>query len=157
LAIIFGDAMRFYFFDRVINFVPGKEATGIKNLSSQEEFLIDHYDRFPVMPAPLIVESISQLGGWAVTVSSDYKYLAIMVMVKDLEVNGDAVPGDQIVLNVRIENINEYGTSISGNAKVNGNSILKIGSLTYVLYEIPEEDREEVRERYTKLTSDSIS
>jgi len=149
--------MRFYFFDRVINFVPGKEATGIKNLSSQEEFLIDHYDRFPVMPAPLIVESISQLGGWAVTVSSDYKYLAIMVMVKDLEVNGDAVPGDQIVLNVRIENINEYGTSISGNAKVNGNSILKIGSLTYVLYEIPEEDREEVRERYTKLTSVSVS
>ena len=149
--------MRFYFFDRVINFVPGKEATGIKNLSSQEEFLIDHYDRFPVMPAPLIVESISQLGGWAVTVSSDYKYLAIMVMVKDLEVNGDAVPGDQIVLNVRIENINEYGTSISGNAKVNGNSILKIGSLTYVLYEIPEEDREEVREIYTKLTSVSVS
>jgi 3-hydroxyacyl-[acyl-carrier-protein] dehydratase len=157
LAIIFGDAMRFYFFDRVINFVPGKEATGIKNLSSQEEFLIDHYDRFPVMPAPLIVESITQLGGWAVTVSSDYKYLAIMVMVRDLEVSGEAIPGDQIVLNVRIENLNEYGASISGDAKVNGNSILKIGSLTYVLYEIPEEDRKKVRERHTRLLSDTVS
>ena len=149
--------MRFYFFDRIINFVPGKEATGIKNLSSQEEFLIDHYDRFPVMPAPLIVESIAQLGNWIVMLSIEYKCLAVMVMVKDLEVNGDAVPGDQIVLSVRIENINEYGASISGDAKVNGNTILEIGSLTYVLHEIPEEEREQVRERYTKLISGSVS
>ena len=149
--------MRFYFFDRVINFVPGREATGIKNLSSQEEFLIDHYDRFPVMPAPIIVESIAQLGNWLLMVSMEYKTLAVMVMVKDFEVSGNAVPGDQIVLNVRIENLNDYGASISGEAKVNGNSILRIGSLTYVLYEIPEKDRGEARERYTKLFGDSVS
>jgi DNA-binding protein HU-beta len=54
------------------------------------------------MPAPIIVESIAQLGNWLLMVSMEYKSLAVMVMVKDLEVSGNAVPGDQIVSNVRI-------------------------------------------------------
>jgi len=143
--------MRFYLFDRVVEIVPGVEATGIKNVSSQEDFLINHYDRFPVMPAPLIIESIAQLGGWTVTVSSAYRYLALMVMIKNISITGNAVPGDQIVLNVRIENMNEYGASISGEARVNDTTVLTIGSLTYVLYEIPDQDRQDIREKYTRL------
>ena len=143
--------MRFYLFDRVIEFVPGESSVGIKNISSQEDFLIDHYDRFPVMPSPLIVEALAQLGGWTITTSNDYKYLALMVMIKDIEILGNAVPGDQLVLEVKLENINEYGATISAEAKVNDTAVLKIGSLTYVLYELPEKDREDVEIKYKKF------
>ncbi|MEI6127036.1 MAG: hypothetical protein WCQ99_10850, partial [Pseudomonadota bacterium] len=120
-------------------------------VSSQEEFLIDHYERLPVMPLPLIVEALAQLGGWTITVSSEYRYLAIMVMVKDVEASGLARPGDQIELQVAIENINEYGATISSAALVEGKPIVNVGSLTYVLYEIPEPDRQAVKKKYTKL------
>ena len=143
--------MRFYLFDKVIDFIPGKEARGIKNVSSQEEFLIDHYEKVPVMPLPLIIESIAQLGGWAITVSSGYRYLAIMVMVKDVEAAGLARPGDQIELQVSIENINEYGATISSAAFVEGKPIVKVGSLTYVLYEIPGADRGAIKKKYAGL------
>ncbi len=142
--------MRFLLFDKVTDFVPGESATGVKNISSQEEFLIDHYDRRPLMPSPLIIESIAQLGGWAVTVSSAYRYLAVMVMIKDLEVSGDAEPGDQVALKVRLENMNEYGANISAEARVGDRTVLTIGSLTYGLYEIPEADKDEIREKYNK-------
>jgi len=143
--------MRFYLFDRVIDFIPGKSSIGIKNISSEEDFLIEHYDRFPVMPSPLIMEALAQLGGWTITTSNDYKHLAVMVMIKDIEITGNAVPGDQLVLKVKIEHINEFGATISAEAKINDAPVLKIGSLTYVLYELPAKDREKVKGKYTKL------
>lgn len=143
--------MRFYLFDRVIELLPGEASTGIKNISSEEDFLIEHYDRYPVMPPPLIVEALAQLGGWTVTSSNDYRFLALMVMIKDIAVLGDAVPGDQLELKVKIENVNDFGATISAEARVNEKPVLTIGSLTYVLYELPEKDRAEVKIRYQKL------
>jgi len=143
--------MRFYLFDRVIGFEPGREATAVKNVSIQEEFLTDHYERFPVMPAPLIVESIAQLGGWMVTVSSKYRYLAVMVMARDIEVRGDALPGDQIVIQVRLEDLNEYGARISSVATIDGRPVVSVGVITYVLYEIPLTERGPVQLQYSRL------
>jgi len=140
--------MRFFLFDKIIDSVPGRQATGVKNVSVQEEFLIDHYPRRPVMPVPLIIESLAQVGGWAVTVATDYACLAVMVMVKDIVVDGDAVPGDQIVLRVGIDTINEYGAVVAGTAVVNGKEVLRVGGITYVLYAVPEQERPAVRQRY---------
>jgi 3-hydroxyacyl-[acyl-carrier-protein] dehydratase len=143
--------MRFYLFDRITEFVPGRRAGGIKNISAQEEFLRHHYDRQPVMPAPLIVESIAQLGGWAITVSSGYSCLAVMVMIKGLRVAGDAHPGDQLILDVTLNAINEYGAGISGHAHVDGRHIVSIDTLTYVLHGLSGSEQEEVRTRYRAL------
>ena len=143
--------MRFYLFDKIIHYIQGEEATGIKNISLQEDFLINHYDRYPVMPAPLIIESLAQLGGWTITVSSDYKYLAVMVMVKNITISGDAVPGDQIVLHTSIEDVNEYAGRVTCRAEIDGTQIVKVGNITYVLYQIPEKDRESIKERYSRF------
>jgi 3-hydroxyacyl-[acyl-carrier-protein] dehydratase len=149
--------MRFYLFDRITAFDPGTGAAGIKNVSAQEDFLLYHFDRQPVMPPPLIVESLAQLGGWAVTVSSAYRCLAVMVMIKGLHVAGDARPGDQIALAVTINTINEYGASISGQARVNGRLILSLDSLTYVLHGLAGPARERVRTRYRALAGNALA
>jgi len=143
--------MRFYLFDRVIGFEAGREALAVKNVSSQEAFLADHYDRFPVMPSSLIVESIAQLGGWMVTVSSKYRYLAVMVMAKGIEVSADVVPGDQIVIRAQLEDLNEYGARISSVASVDGQPVVSVASITYVLYEIPLAERDQVQLQYNRL------
>ena len=140
--------MRFCLFDKVLTFVPGQEATGVKNVSSQEDFLIGHYELLPEMPEPLIVESLAQLGGWAITVSSEYKYFAVMVMIKDFEVKRPAKPGDQIVLQVKIESLNDYGATISGKAAIDGSPVVTIGSITYVLYPIPDSKKQETKQKY---------
>ena len=140
--------MRFFLFDKVIDSIPGKEATGIKNVSAQEDFLTEHFPKKPLMPVPLIVESLAQLGGWMVTVATDYASLALMVMVKDLCVKGTAVPGDQIKLTVILQNLNDYGAQVTGTALVNNSEILSVGNITYVLYAVPPEERTSLRRRY---------
>jgi len=145
--------MRFILFDRIIDSAPGRHATGIKNVSAQEEFLIGHYARRPVMPAPLIIESLAQVGGWAVTVATDYACLAVMVMVKDITVSGSAVPGDQIELHAAIQTVNDYGAVVGGTAHVGGKGILAVGSITYVLYAVPPGDRAAVRRQYEYYTT----
>lgn len=144
--------MRFFLFDKVIDSVPGREATGIKNVSAQEDFLIEHFPKKPIMPSPLIVESLAQLGGWMVTVATDYASLALMVTVKDLHVKGTAVPGDQIKLKVMLQALNDYGAQVSGSAWINDSEILTVGSITYVLYAVPPEERDGLRRRYTHYT-----
>ncbi len=143
--------MRFYLFDAITGFTPNETVSGIKNITSQEEFLVEHYDRFPVTPSTILIESLAQLGGWGVTVSTDYNFLAVMVMIRGVNACGDAVPGDQVVLEVKIEDINEYGARISGSAYIRGRQVLSIDSLTYVLYKVPEDEKELLRESYLKL------
>lgn len=143
--------MRFYLFDRITAFTPGSCVAGIKNVSAHEEFLIGHYTHRPVMPAPLVVESLAQLGGWAVTVSGDYRHLAVMVKISGLVVAGDVTPGDRIDLEVTLDAINEFGATVSGRAAVNGAAVVRVAGITYVLYEIPAAERDSVRERYTRL------
>ncbi len=143
--------MRFYLFDSITGFTPKESVSGIKNITSQEEFLIEHFDRFPVTPSTILIESIAQLGGWGITVSTDYQYLAVMVMIRGFEVYGDAVPGDQVLLDVKIQGINEYGAKISGYAYVQDRKVVSIAGLTYVLYKVPENEKEKLRESYLKL------
>lgn len=145
--------MRFYLFDRITAFTPGRHACGIKNVSAHEEFLIGHYTHRPVMPAPLVVESLAQLGGWAVTVSGDYRHLAVMVKISGLIVKGEVSPGDRIDLEVTLEAVNEFGATVSGRAAVNGSAVVTVSGITYVLYTIPESEQDSVRERYTRLAA----
>ena len=42
--------MRFTLLDRVVAIEPGKSITAIKTVSLAEEYLADHFPRFPVLP-----------------------------------------------------------------------------------------------------------
>ncbi len=148
--------MRFYLFDSIIEYELGARAVGVKNISSGEDFLKDHYERKPLMPAPLVVESLAQLGGWLVTVSGGYRHLAIMVMLKNISAPGDAGPGDRVELQVELESINDYGASVRARACAGSREIVSVGSITYVLYEIPEAEQPSVRERYERLAGDRL-
>ena len=58
--------MRFTLLDRVLSIEPGKSITAIKTLSLAEEYLADHFPRFPVMPGVLMLESMTQAAAWTI-------------------------------------------------------------------------------------------
>jgi 3-hydroxyacyl-[acyl-carrier-protein] dehydratase len=53
----------FLLVDRIIDFVPNKSATGIKNVTFNEPFFQGHFPERPIMPGVLIVEAMAQVGG----------------------------------------------------------------------------------------------
>ena len=76
--------MRFYLIDKITHFESGKSGTGIKNVTLTEDFFVKHYDRTPLMPEPLIIEALAQVGGWTIAVSTQYHSVAIMLRIDNV-------------------------------------------------------------------------
>jgi len=51
--------MHFTFVDRVLELEPGVRITTVKALSLGEEYLADHFPRFPVMPGVLMLQAMT--------------------------------------------------------------------------------------------------
>ena len=49
--------------DRIIEYVPGKKAVGLKNVSFNEEYFQGHLPGRPLMPGVLMLEAMAQVGG----------------------------------------------------------------------------------------------
>ena len=51
--------MRWYWIDRFLEFESGRYAKAMKNISLAEDYLHEHFPRYPVMPKSLIIEGLA--------------------------------------------------------------------------------------------------
>jgi len=140
--------MRFYLIDKIIHFEADKSGVGVKNVTLSEEFFIKHYDRTPLMPEPLIVEALAQIGGWTIAVSTHYRYVAIMLRIDNVRFYRYVRPGDQLVLQATILSISENGSLIEGRAEVNGEAVASIERLMYGNYQVPDHLKNFIKKSY---------
>ncbi|MFM8006187.1 MAG: 3-hydroxyacyl-ACP dehydratase FabZ, partial [Dolichospermum sp.] len=61
----------FLLVDRIIDYVPGKKAVGIKNVSFNEPQFQGHFPGRSLMPGVLIIEAMAQVGGVVMTQMPD--------------------------------------------------------------------------------------
>jgi 3-hydroxyacyl-[acyl-carrier-protein] dehydratase len=73
--------MRFTFVDRVLEIQPGVKITTVKCLSLGEEYLADHFPRFPVMPGVLMLEAMTEASAWLIRATEDFAHS--MVTLKE--------------------------------------------------------------------------
>lgn len=71
--------MRFCLVDHIIEMHPGESITAVKNLTSAEEYLADHFPGFPIMPGVLMVESLVQTGAWLMRHTENFAYSTILL------------------------------------------------------------------------------
>lgn len=140
--------MRFILFDKIVSLKKGVSGIGIKNVTIGEEFFIKHYDRSPVMPEPLLIEAIAQVGGWVIAVSCDYKYSAVMGKISSSKFHRSVRPGDQLSVEVEIVSLSDYGSTVSGVAKVDGEIVAEVEKLMYVHHETSDALKKESIDSY---------
>lgn len=89
--------------DRIIDYVPGKKAVGIKNVTINEPFFRGHIPSRPIMPGVLIVESMAQVGGVVLTQlpGMQGKFFAF-AGIDGVRFRRPVVPGDQLVMTVEL-------------------------------------------------------
>ena len=103
--------MRFTFVDKVLDLQPGVKITTIKTLSLAEEYLADHFPRFPVMPGVLMVESMTHAGAWLVRVSEDFAHSMVLLKeARNVRFGRFVAPGQ--VLTVTAEILKESGREV---------------------------------------------
>lgn len=105
--------MRWYWIDRYTEFVHGKRAKAIKNISLAEEHLHDHFKYFPVMPHSLVVEGVAQTGGLLISEYNHCREQVVLAKIVKAVFYCEAYPGDQLTYTVHVDNINEKGASIT--------------------------------------------
>jgi 3-hydroxyacyl-[acyl-carrier-protein] dehydratase len=71
--------MRFHLIDRITHWEPGKALEAAKFLALGEEYLADHFPRFPVMPGVLMLQACVEAATWLWRVTSDYKHPVIVL------------------------------------------------------------------------------
>ena len=110
----------FVMIDRVINFTPGKKCTAIKNVSVNEPYFQGHFPSRPIMPGVLILESMAQAGAFLVLYDLEDPLSKGMFFsgVEKSKFRKPIVPGDQVVLEMKLLKFRLGTVKIQGEAYV---------------------------------------
>jgi 3-hydroxyacyl-[acyl-carrier-protein] dehydratase len=88
--------------DRIIDYVPGESAIGLKNVTFNEPHFQGHFPGRPIMPGVLIVEAMAQVGGIVLTQLPGISGLCMFAGIDKVRFRRPVVPGDQLVMTVHL-------------------------------------------------------
>ena len=95
----------FLMVDRVIETTKGESLSALKNVSVNEPFFQGHFPNQPIMPGVLILEALAQATGllaFSSNVVDHEKKIYMLVGIDKARFRGQVVPGDQLILNVKL-------------------------------------------------------
>lgn len=110
--------MRWLWFDRFLEFESGKRAVAVKNVSIVEEEVDGYFSGFPHLPSSLIIEGMAQTGGLLVGEVSNFRERVVLAKVGKAVFHQTALPGDQLIYEVVIVDINAQGAIVRGTSRV---------------------------------------
>lgn len=93
----------FLLVDKIIDYVPGKMAVGVKNVTFNEPQFQGHFPGRPLMPGVLIVEAMAQVGGVILKQLPGYEEgLFVFAGIDKVRFRRQVVPGDQLIMTVEL-------------------------------------------------------
>jgi len=109
--------------DRLLEFVPGESAVGLKNVTMNEPHFQGHFPSFPVMPGVLIVEAMAQTSAILVvqTLGAEAEgKLVYFMSIDTAKFRKPVTPGDS--MHIRVTKIQNRKTvwKFKGEATVDG-------------------------------------
>ena len=114
----------FLLVDRVLELEPGVSLRGLKNVSFNDPFFLGHFPQQPVMPGVLILEALAQATGILAFKTSgempEDSSTYYFVGIDNARFKQPVVPGDQLILDVRLLKTKRGIWVFSGEATVDG-------------------------------------
>merc|ERR1719424_674216 len=94
----------FLLVDKIIEFVPGEKAVGVKKVTVNEEFFNGHFPERPIMPGVLQVEAMAQVGGMVCLQEpmTDGKGDFFFAGVNNIKWRRPVVPGDTLMMEMEL-------------------------------------------------------
>ncbi len=92
----------------------------VKSPTMSEEYLKDHFPRFPLMPGVIMLEALFQASMFLVRVSNDFQHsMVVLREAKGLKFAGFVQPGDQLRITADIISVKESITNLKVSGQVN--------------------------------------
>jgi 3-hydroxyacyl-[acyl-carrier-protein] dehydratase len=114
----------FLLVDRVLECIPKKSITALKNVTINEPFFPGHFPGRPVMPGVLMLEALAQTAGILAFVTANVypteKTQIYFVGLDKARFRRPVVPGDQLILKATLDRALRGIWKFSTVAEVNG-------------------------------------
>ncbi|MBN2474818.1 MAG: beta-hydroxyacyl-ACP dehydratase [Pirellulales bacterium] len=113
--------MRFSLIDRITELEPGVQITAVKNLTMAEEYLADHFPRFPVMPGVLMLEAMTQAAAWLIRAGEDFAHsMVVLREARNVKYGQFVEPGQTLTVSAEILREDEQETRVKAHGRVDG-------------------------------------
>jgi 3-hydroxyacyl-[acyl-carrier-protein] dehydratase len=113
--------MRFCMLDRIVELERGVRLTAVKTLRAEEEYLKDHFPRFPVMPGVLMLEAMFQSAMWLVRVSEDFGNSVVLLKeARNVKFADFVEPGESLVVDAEVLKHDDHTTLLKTQGAVDG-------------------------------------
>lgn len=114
----------FVLIDRITDLKLNEEITALKNVTINEPFFPGHFPYHPVMPGVLIVEAMAQaaavLSFKTMNILPTEDSVYYFAGIDRVRFKKPVSPGDQLILNVKIDRVLKGIWKYKGQAKVDG-------------------------------------
>jgi 3-hydroxyacyl-[acyl-carrier-protein] dehydratase len=113
--------MRFCLLDRITELAPGVKIAAVKRLRPDEDYLEDHFPRFPVMPGVLMLEAMYQASAWLVRQSEGFAHsVVILKEARNIKYADFVTPGQELVVTAEILKQDDSTTTLKVQATIEG-------------------------------------
>ena len=126
----------FLMVDRVLELEHGKRIKALKNVTANEPYFLGHFPHRPVMPGVMMLEALAQaaalLSFYALDASPDDKQIYYFAGIDSARFKRPVEPGDQMILDVRLERMKSSIFKFSARASVDGETAVEAGLMCAV-------------------------
>lgn len=111
--------------DRVLDFEPKQWIRGLKNITIGEQIFQGHFPKRPVFPGVLMIEAMAQTGGCLVMQEFEdlSKKVIYFMSIDNVKFRKPVVPGDQLIMEVKILSNKGRICKLRGEAFVDGQKV----------------------------------
>lgn len=113
--------MRFVLFDRVVELKKGQEARFLKNVSQSEDFFMDHFSGYPVVPGSVMLGTFEQGAEIFLAATYNFTLRPVLRRIAKASFRHFVLPGDQLEIHVSLGA--DFPAEVRAQASVQGKRV----------------------------------
>jgi 3-hydroxyacyl-[acyl-carrier-protein] dehydratase len=118
--------VKFILIDRISVLERGQRVVAHKALSLAEEYLADHFPRFPVIPGVLMLEAMVQASAWLVRDALDFApALVLLKEARNITYKSFVAPGEVLTIESVCKELSDGHSEFAAAGRVGEREIVK--------------------------------